>query len=513
MDVVLGVSLAPAAVRMALVEGQDGNGLIVEEDSFPVGGDSTIRSATDQVIDAILGTREGAAEAGLQLSAIGVSWTDHLQAAALRDALAVRKIENVMLVSGFLAAAALGQTVGGAVGYDRTAVLFIEPDTVTLAVVDTSDGSVSDVRQQLLSADDDTAVAEVVALVAAAESMPARPDGLYVVGTGVDVAMIKPVLDASTSLTVNVPEEHEMALARGAALASGNAPLFASSTAALAYAQDVRTPDFFDQDELGYHDVVEEDSAGRRSGLLVGSGLAVVATAAVVALEVALAMDIRPTVALQPRPNENHLVAPAEPAEVPTQVAAPAPRINVPQPSSGVPQLPAPLPAASIPPAPEAPDLPAAAEPIFGMPAAPVVPAPRAPDPIVAIPPLVPIVVPPVRVPNAVSPAVPKAPTLVPRQQPRLPKPRVQVPVSPPRIVNPIPRGPIGQTPPGRGSSPKPGRVAGGGRGGHGPGGLFGGGGHGGPFGGGGQGGFGGGHGGGFGGGHGGGFGGGHGRH
>ncbi|GAB4945950.1 hypothetical protein MAHJHV50_50790 [Mycobacterium avium subsp. hominissuis] len=36
-------------------------------------------------------------------------------------------------------------------------------------------------------------------------------------------------------------EEPETALARGAALAAANAPLFASSTAALAYAQDPGT--------------------------------------------------------------------------------------------------------------------------------------------------------------------------------------------------------------------------------------------------------------------------------
>lgn len=73
MDVVLGISMAPTAVRMALVEGQDGDGLIVEEDTFPVGPDPSTTSAPDQVIAAILGTREGAVEAGLRLSSVGVT--------------------------------------------------------------------------------------------------------------------------------------------------------------------------------------------------------------------------------------------------------------------------------------------------------------------------------------------------------------------------------------------------------------------------------------------------------
>ncbi|WP_244232200.1 hypothetical protein [Mycobacterium innocens] len=47
MDVVLGISMAPAAVRMAVVEGPDGDGLIVEEDTFPVGPDPSTNSAPE----------------------------------------------------------------------------------------------------------------------------------------------------------------------------------------------------------------------------------------------------------------------------------------------------------------------------------------------------------------------------------------------------------------------------------------------------------------------------------
>ncbi|WP_186241329.1 DUF7159 family protein, partial [Mycobacterium simulans] len=336
MDVVLGVSMAPSSVRMALIEGEDGDGAIIEEDSFRVGRNRAV-SASDQVIAAILGTREGAADAGLRVSSIGVTWTDQLQAAALRDALAAYKVENVMLVSAFLAAAALGQAVGGAVGYEHTAVLYIEPDSATLAVVDTADGSVSDLHRKLLAQNDDAALAELVEMVSSAESMDAHPDGVYVVGSGVDVPLIKPALDEATSLTVSVPEEHEMALARGAALASGSAPLFVSSTAALAYAQDaeyLRGADPASEGDGTYSAMPDGGSdvaaARSRPGLLIGSAVAVVAIAAVVALEIALVLGIRPTVGLAPAPSENHFVAPTQPAPVPTQEAAPPPKIDVP---------------------------------------------------------------------------------------------------------------------------------------------------------------------------------------
>lgn len=371
MDIVLGVSMAPAAVQMVVLEGENADGATVEEDVIDVtaADDAPTISAPDRVISAILGTREGAADAGLELSSIGVTWTDPLEAAALRDALAAHRIENVMLVSAFLAAAALAQNVGGAMGYERTAVLFVEPDTATLAVVETSDGSIPDVYRQQIYADSyDEAAAQLGGMVSGLEKLEWIPDGVILVGSGVDIAALKPSLETTTFLQVSVPEEPETALARGAALASANAPLFASSTAALAYAQDPGTgavdhyslPDYLyipvgqeaGDDELAYSAVPDEDADSptvvieklfapeesqprRRPVLLVGSGLAVVGISAVLALEIALAIGIRTTgtVALQPTPNQ-HLIVPTEqaPAPAPVQAAAPRPNIGAPAP-------------------------------------------------------------------------------------------------------------------------------------------------------------------------------------
>ncbi|ORA33639.1 hypothetical protein BST20_22440, partial [Mycobacterium branderi] len=220
---VLGVSMAPATVRMVLVEGENADGSTVDEDNFAIPEDHdtpTLNAAADQVLAAILGTRESAAEGGHRLASTGVTWTDPVEASALRDVLAARKVENVMLVSAFLAAAALAQTVGSALGYAHTGLLFIEPETATLAVVDSADGSVADVRREILPDDDTEAVARITALTSTADGLPSRPQGLFVVGSGVDVAMIKSELEAATSLAVSAAEEPETALARGAALAS-----------------------------------------------------------------------------------------------------------------------------------------------------------------------------------------------------------------------------------------------------------------------------------------------------
>nr|WP_241011072.1 hypothetical protein [Mycobacterium gordonae] len=450
--------MAPSAVRLALVEGEDADGVIIDEDGFRMTDDTAATYAPGRVLEAILGTREGACDAGLRLSSIGVSWTDSAQAAALRDALAAHKVENVMLVSAFLAAVAMGQSVGVAVGYERTGVLFVEPDSATLAVVDTRDGSLCDVRRQFLAEDDDAAVAELAQLLSTAETLRARPDGIYVVGSGVDVPMIKPALDAATTLRVSVPEEPDMALARGAALASGSSPLFAATTAALAYAQvGEELPEAHEFDD---GDISEGEPAKRRPALLLGSGVAVVACAAAIALEVALAITIRPTVALQPRPSENHFVAPMQPpAAAPPEVAAPQHKIDLPAaPRVEIPQRPAPAAAAPVAPAQAAPAIPAPAAPALP---APALPAPRVQDPVV-VPPVIPILVPPIQVP---------------RQQPQLPAPRAPIPASPPRVQNPVPQAPVIQIPQApviqvpKAPVPNPGRgpVGGGGPGGRGP--------------------------------------------
>lgn len=410
VGIVLGVSMTPTKVSMVLVEGENADGVIVDEDDFDVAGQSPA-AAPAQVISAILGTREGAEEGGYQLLSTGVTWTDHVEAAMLRDALIDHRLEHVMLVSAFMAAAALAQSVGDATNYTHIALLFVEPYTATLAVIDTADGSVSDVHRRVLSDDDQEAVAELAEMVSGVEALDVRPEGVVVVGSGVDVPLIKPALETATSLGLAVPGDPETALARGAALAAANAPLFASSTAALAYALDPGTgaidpmalagqsPGLLPayrrasdtaggagqgEDNVAYSAVPDEDADARtvifdarptaprrKSLLLVGSALTVVVIAAVVALEIALAINIRPTVALRPSPNEN-IIVPTHSAPAPSVQAKPPRPVVAPRPMS--PPAVAPVPAAPPAPAP-IPVVP----PLVPVPRAPIVhpPAPR----------------------------------------------------------------------------------------------------------------------------------------
>ena len=95
MDVALGVSMTPTTVRLVLVEGGNADGDIVDQHDFDttINVDAQTITALDQVISAILGTREDAAEGGYQVTSTAVTWADPAQAAALREELAASERE------------------------------------------------------------------------------------------------------------------------------------------------------------------------------------------------------------------------------------------------------------------------------------------------------------------------------------------------------------------------------------------------------------------------------------
>jgi hypothetical protein len=192
-------------------------------------------------------------------------------------------------------------------------------------------------------------------MVAALDGRQSRADGVFVVGCGVDIVPIVRPLEALVSIPLSASEEPDMALARGAALASANAPLFASSTAALAYAQDPGTgevnplaPACLDvsanarlgNGALAYSALADEDDDGlrlHRPFLLAGSGLAAVLLIGFVALLISLGADVGPPMGhgashggnprptTQVTPPSSHAPAVAAPAPAPPPSAAPPP--------------------------------------------------------------------------------------------------------------------------------------------------------------------------------------------
>ena len=448
MDIVLGVSMAPTMVRMLLVEGENADGVTVEEDNFEVtaAGGSANAGAPEQVIAAILGTQQGAAEADYRLLSTGVTWTEPTEVGALRDALNIRQIRGVMLVSPLLAAAALTQTVGCAMDYRYTALLFVEPESATLAVVETADGSIVDLHRQHVSCArrGPNAVDDLAAMIAGPDGRQAPPDGVFVVGCGVDIVPIKRQLDGVVSVPLSAPEEPDMALARGAALASANAPLFASSTAALAYALDPGTgevnphalaPAYLDvsanarlgEDALAYSAVADEDDEGSRAHrgfLLAGSGLAAVSLIGFVALLISLGADVGPPVGQRTSPHGN---------VVPTKQLPAPPTAHLPVAAGPGPSAPPPAPPPSAAPPPPPPQTITAPTPVVGsLPQRAVTPAPVRRAPTRQEPAYVPPPAPEQAPPPAEAPPPPAAPAPPP---PAAPPPAAPAPRMPPMVM------------------------------------------------------------------------------
>ncbi|BBY39441.1 hypothetical protein MMAN_35750 [Mycobacterium mantenii] len=460
MDIVLGVSMAPRTVRLVAIEGQNADGVTVEQEEFAVGAvDNSAAGAVDQVIDAIIGSREGVMEGGHRLASTGVTWSDPAGVGALRDAIASHELGGVMLVAPLLAAAALAQTVGYALGYERLAMLFVEPANATLAVVDVADGSIVDLhRRQTGDGGGGGLATELAAMVSGLDARGSPADGVFLVGCGTDIVALKSTLEGATSLPVIGPEDPDMALARGAALASANAPLFASSTAALAYALDPGTgemnppalsPTYLDvwghadvgTDARAYSAVPDEDDRPPRrpwSMVLAGSALAGIAAVIGGVVLVTLTSD-------RPGPDVGHHagVSVATPrAQLPAAPPSSPPQAQLPAPSPAPPPpAPAPSPSEVAAPAPAPSPVQQAAPqtPVNPPPAAPVHRAPSRPAPQYVPPPVEQAAPPPAAAP-APPPAAPPPPPAAPRppSQPpvtmylHFPFVTVPIPITPP---------------------------------------------------------------------------------
>ena len=302
METVLGVSITATEVRAALVEGANADGVLIEQDVFDIAacdGSATPNTA-DQVTAVVLGTQQGALAAGHHLASTGVAWSDETDAAAVREALVARGLDDVLLVSELNAAAALAQAVGRTLAYDKTALMFVDRDTATLAVVESIDGSVAKILSQKRYGTD--AVATLNEMIPSLRAEDPHPQGMFVVGSGVDVTAIKAHLTHVLSLPVIASEEPQIALARGAALASANTPRFDTSTIGLAYSQEagetvVHPTALVDGTTDALHP--DEVREGRKPFLLVGSTLAVF-TVGITALAITMAVNVQPATEQNP---------------------------------------------------------------------------------------------------------------------------------------------------------------------------------------------------------------------
>ncbi len=371
VDIVLGVSVTTTTVRMVLIEGEKADGVIIECATFDTAGGVVNASASEQISAAILATQQNAFSHGHHLVMSGVTWDDEPAPATLSDGIAARDLHNVVLVAEQKAAGALAQNVGRALGYDTTAVMVMRPETATLSVVGSDDGSIVEARMCTLDGGDVTDV--LPDMVTTLESRNPNPGSVFLVGSRSAVCSVKSSLEKLIPQPVIVPEEPEFALARGAALAAANVPDAEASTCGLAYSQDPDELAAFDHapvklanadtqaalfDYIGIDDVAGSPPHGadHRVRIPIGSVAAATLVIGAVTLAMLVAANVQPAVdrdALSAGVAESSALVPGLPA-----AAAPAPAALAEQPHQQPPtpqRIPVATPAAQPPPAPPLP--------------------------------------------------------------------------------------------------------------------------------------------------------------
>lgn len=212
--------MTPTSVGLVLVEGHDGDGVTVERDAVEIdcGEDATA---------AILCSEALAASRGLRLKSIGVTWSEDVDAEAsmLMKTLSESGFENIVPVALPEATEALARGIADALGYRTTAVCAIEPDTVITLIVhnlDHSDGAVHTAFNHTIDSDE-SLISWLSRVFTRADW---QPEALAVVGSAGDFGEVCGRLQAALSVPVFSPAEAELALARGAALASATTAEF-----------------------------------------------------------------------------------------------------------------------------------------------------------------------------------------------------------------------------------------------------------------------------------------------
>ncbi len=224
MDAVLGLSMTPTTVGLVLVEGQDADGATMDKDEFAVHDRGLVSAVntSEKAAAAVLRSEAIAAARGHRLHSIGVTWSEDAdtEASLLLESLSESGFDNVVAVRLPEATEALARGIASVIGHEITAVCVIEPDAVVVLVVDTSQGAVQTAVNHAVSTDEDLA-RWLSAIFAHAEW---QPEALVLVGSGSDLEAITPHLEDVLAVPVFVPAEAQLALARGAAMASAHGP-------------------------------------------------------------------------------------------------------------------------------------------------------------------------------------------------------------------------------------------------------------------------------------------------
>lgn len=213
MDLVLGLSMTSSTVRWVLVQGTTGEGATADRGSF----DFDAEVDPDDLLNVVL-----ADVVDNPIHAIGVTWTNEAEvvASGVLAALTARGYDNAIAISELEAGEVLAAGIADIAEYDDVAVCIVEPDAVVVAMVHGDGVTVDRIARPLDGADVIELPSSVIAML---ELNEWRPAAIFVVGSARDLDLVTSTLGDVTESPVFSAAEADLALARGAALASARA--------------------------------------------------------------------------------------------------------------------------------------------------------------------------------------------------------------------------------------------------------------------------------------------------
>jgi hypothetical protein len=220
LDTVLGLSLTSTSVGWVLADGHDADGAILDHDDFGVraGGVAGAIDTSEQATAAVLAAQAAATGHDQRLHLIGVTWSDEAaaEAAMLLESLNDAGFDNVVPIRLEQACDMLARGIAPVVGYDKAAVCVLDSDSTIVVMVDTCDDEPQTAIKQLSGGPGGL----VRWLTALFDRSSWQPSGIVVVGADADIDALSGRLETAVPVPVVTQIGAQLALARGAALAS-----------------------------------------------------------------------------------------------------------------------------------------------------------------------------------------------------------------------------------------------------------------------------------------------------
>jgi hypothetical protein len=219
VETVLGLSMTSASVGWVLLDGPGPDATALDYDAFDVqAGIHETAGNTSQHVAAARGAQAIATASGHKVGSVRVTWTENTEgdAKALLKSLAVLGFDDIHAISLGKATQAWGIEIGRQHDHTTTALCILEPDAATVMIVATGAGAVrTAVTDGWETAED---LIDWLRTVFRRDSW--LPECLYLVGALADLDEVtQPIADA-LPIPVSDSGDTQLALARGAALAT-----------------------------------------------------------------------------------------------------------------------------------------------------------------------------------------------------------------------------------------------------------------------------------------------------